>query len=69
MEGEVVFLYRILPGVGERSYGVHVARLAQLPEEVLREAQRALDELEGARPPRPRVGWSSPSSPPRIILC
>jgi DNA mismatch repair protein MutS len=45
---EVVFLYRILPGVAERSYGVHVARLAQLPEEVLVEAQRALDETERA---------------------
>ncbi len=41
-KGEVVFLYRILPGVAERSYGVHVARLAQLPEEVLREAERIL---------------------------
>lgn len=52
-KGEVVFLYRILPGVGERSYGVHVARLAQLPEEVLREAQRALDELEKGAPALP----------------
>lgn len=45
-KGEVVFLYRILPGVAERSYGVHVARLARLPEDVLREAQRTLDEVE-----------------------
>ncbi len=50
-KGEVVFLYRILPGVGERSYGIHVARLARLPEEVLQEAQRALDEVEEAAPP------------------
>lgn len=55
-KGEVVFLYRVLPGVGERSYGVHVARLARLPEEVLREAQRTLDAVENAEraPPSPR---------------
>lgn len=47
-KGEVVFLYRVLPGVGERSYGIHVARLAKLPGEVLREAQRVLDEVESA---------------------
>jgi len=45
-KGQPVFLYRILPGAAERSYGVHVARLAQLPEEVLAEAQRALDKVE-----------------------
>ncbi|MFH1610233.1 MAG: DNA mismatch repair protein MutS [Candidatus Bipolaricaulota bacterium] len=49
-KGERVFLYRILPGVAERSYGVHVARLARLPEEVLAEAQHALDEIEQAAP-------------------
>ncbi|HEU68643.1 MAG TPA: DNA mismatch repair protein MutS [Candidatus Acetothermia bacterium] len=55
-KGEVVFLYRILPGVAERSYGVHVARLARLPEEVLRDAQRTLDAVErgaAASPPSP----------------
>jgi DNA mismatch repair protein MutS len=52
-KGEVVFLYRIVPGVAERSYGVHVARLAQVPEEVLMDAQRALDELERGFPAAP----------------
>ncbi|GAB4304667.1 MAG: DNA mismatch repair protein MutS [Candidatus Bipolaricaulota bacterium] len=60
-KGEVVFLYRILPGVGERSYGIHVARLAELPEEVLREAQRALDEVESVpSPARPASGAQLP---------
>lgn len=45
-KGEVVFLHRIAPGVSERSYGLHVARLAQLPESVLREAERVLDRVE-----------------------
>ena len=42
----VVFLHRLVPGSTDRSYGVHVARLAGLPEEVLIEAERLLERLE-----------------------
>ena len=42
----VVFLHRLVPGATDRSYGVHVARLAGLPEDVLSEADRLLRELE-----------------------
>lgn len=60
-KGEVVFLYRILPGVAERSYGVHVARLARLPEEVLRNAQQVLDEVESVgSPPHVASGTQLP---------
>jgi len=45
-KGEVIFLHRVIPGVSERSYGVQVARLAELPEDVLREAERMLEHLE-----------------------
>jgi len=34
----VRFLYKVLPGVSHHSYGIHVARLAGLPEEVVRRA-------------------------------
>jgi DNA mismatch repair protein MutS len=34
----VRFLYKVLPGVSRHSYGIHVARLAGLPEEVVRRA-------------------------------
>lgn len=54
-KGEVVFLYRILPGVAERSYGIQVAKLAQLPEEILREAEAKLMQLERAGPGRHRA--------------
>jgi DNA mismatch repair protein MutS len=36
--GEVTFLYKVLPGVSSHSYGIHVARLAGLPEEVVARA-------------------------------
>src|SRR5262249_1630851 len=45
---EVVFLYRLADGGATRSYGIHVARLAGLPEPVLRRAQTLLAEAEGS---------------------
>ncbi len=45
-KGEVVFLYRVLPGVAEKSYGIQVAKLAQLPQEIMVEAQKKLADLE-----------------------
>jgi len=48
--GEVIFLHRVKSGVAERAYGVEVARLAELPPEVLSEAERILSELERAAP-------------------
>jgi DNA mismatch repair protein MutS len=46
---DVVFLHRIAPGGADRSYGIHVARLAGLPSEVTRRAEDALLDLESAR--------------------
>jgi len=43
----ITFLYRIVPGPSDKSYGVHVARRAGLPDEVVRRAQQILRELEG----------------------
>jgi DNA mismatch repair protein MutS len=54
-KGEVVFLYRILPGIAEKSYGIQVAKLAKLPPEVLREAAEKLAELERKESSPPKV--------------
>ncbi|SEN43236.1 DNA mismatch repair protein MutS [Lihuaxuella thermophila] len=45
--GKVVFLHRIVPGGADRSYGIHVAELAGLPEQVVQRAKALLSELEG----------------------
>jgi DNA mismatch repair protein MutS len=45
---EVVFLHRIVPGATDKSYGVHVARLAGLPREVVQRSQVILAELEAS---------------------
>jgi DNA mismatch repair protein MutS len=48
-EGELVFLYRVTPGVAEGSYGVYAAKLAGLPAPVVRRAEELLREYEGGR--------------------
>ncbi len=44
--GDVVFLHEVAAGTADRSYGIHVARLAGLPEPVLRRATAVLKRLE-----------------------
>ncbi|WJW80431.1 DNA mismatch repair protein MutS [Bartonella sp. TP] len=48
---EVVFLHEISKGSANRSYGIHVARLSGLPEEVLQRASEILHELETRKTP------------------
>jgi DNA mismatch repair protein MutS len=46
-EGDgIVFLYRIVPGGTDKSYGIQVARLAGLPLEVIERAKEVLRQLE-----------------------
>jgi DNA mismatch repair protein MutS len=44
----IVFLHKIVPGGADDSFGVEVARLAGLPDEVISRAGEILKELEGA---------------------
>jgi DNA mismatch repair protein MutS len=43
---DVVFLHRVVPGAADRSYGIHVARLAGVPAEVTSRAEAVLASLE-----------------------
>ena len=45
-QGDVVFLHEVAEGAADRSHGVHVARLAGLPEAVLARAEQVLHRLE-----------------------
>jgi DNA mismatch repair protein MutS len=45
-QGDVVFLHEVVKGVADRSYGIHVARLAGLPASVIRRAEEVLRRLE-----------------------
>jgi DNA mismatch repair protein MutS len=55
--GDVVFLRRIIPGGADKSYGIHVAKLAGLPKAVVHRANEVLAELED----RARAGDAGPS--------
>ncbi|MHC1576530.1 MAG: DNA mismatch repair protein MutS [Methanosarcinaceae archaeon] len=43
---DLVFLRKIVPGATDRSYGIHVARLAGVPRQVTRRAEEILDDIE-----------------------
>jgi DNA mismatch repair protein MutS len=45
-DGDVVFLRKIVAGGADRSYGIHVAKLAGLPQTVIARAQEVLAQLE-----------------------
>ncbi len=45
-DDKVTFLYRVLDGKADKSYGINVARLAHLPSSVLERAKLILDNLE-----------------------
>ena len=45
-DGEVVFLHKIMEGPADKSYGIHVAKLAGLPSSLLSHAENILTILE-----------------------
>ena len=52
---DIVFLRKIVPGGADRSYGIEVAKLAGLPESVVRRARTVLRELEESSGHRPQL--------------
>jgi DNA mismatch repair protein MutS len=60
-EDQVIFLHRIVEGGTDRSYGIHVARLAGVPRGVLDRARQLLSELSVQHVGRPRVSRSRKS--------
>jgi DNA mismatch repair protein MutS len=67
---EVIFLHRIAPGNADKSYGIHVARLAGVPEPVLTRAEEVLSTLESrhqlpvAHEPMPKLTGRKAPKPP-----
>jgi DNA mismatch repair protein MutS len=45
-KGEVIFLHKIKEGFADKSYGIHVAKLAGIPKKVIYRAQSLLEEFE-----------------------
>ncbi|MDO4570344.1 MAG: DNA mismatch repair protein MutS [Planctomycetia bacterium] len=61
---EVVFLHKIVEGAADKSYGIHVARLAGVPGEVLARARDLLEQLEAGRQNAPNTKSSDSKSSP-----
>ena len=59
--GDVIFLRKIVRGGADQSYGVEVARLAGVPDRVVRRAREILEELESGNAP---VGAAPLGGPP-----
>ena len=58
-EDHVVFLHKIVPGAADKSYGIHVARLAGVPRSVNERAKQILAQLEAEHlddQGRPKIG-------------
>jgi len=45
-DGEIVFLHKIVEGSANKSYGIHVARLAGVPDQIIHRANQILSTLE-----------------------
>jgi DNA mismatch repair protein MutS len=66
LDTEIVFLHKIAPGSAERSYGIHVARLAGVPESVLARATAVLESLEKQH--ELPVSAAPPTAPGKVTL-
>jgi DNA mismatch repair protein MutS len=43
---DIIFMHKIIPGVANRSYGIHVAKMAGIPKSVVERAEQVLEGLE-----------------------
>lgn len=79
-QGKLVFLHRVEPGPASQSYGLQVAKLAGLPSQVIKQAQKRLYDLESDRvaqqaqadlfaqePPEPVLNESIPANAQRVL--
>jgi DNA mismatch repair protein MutS len=60
----IVFLYKIVPGGTDRSYGIYAAQLAGVPSETLARARQILFELECGNPVTIKSAGKKPSRAP-----
>ena len=51
---EIVFMHKIVPGIANRSYGIHVARMAGMPASVIARAESVLLGLESQKSDIPK---------------
>ncbi len=62
-DGRVVFLHEVHPGRADKSYGIHVAELAELPNSLIDRARTILSELESEAT---KPALNEQSAPPQV---
>lgn len=68
-EEEIVFLHKIVDGGTDRSYGIHVARLAGVPRELIDRARRILQDIEeDSEDLAPRLAGRNERQPSRPVI-
>lgn len=65
-EKDIIFLHKVIPGVADRSYGLHVARMAGMPQNVLYRAGNLLHILERQELKFPAVSQKDLFSDPSV---
>lgn len=60
-DGDLVFLHQMQPGPADKSYGIHVAKLAGMPPALLQRADVILQQLEQQAADAPVVGAQTPA--------
>ncbi|TYA97592.1 DNA mismatch repair protein MutS [Lactobacillus sp. SL9-6] len=63
-DGDLVFLHQMQPGPADKSYGIHVAKLAGMPTKLLQRAEVILTDLEQSAANQPVAAASQSSSAP-----
>lgn len=59
---QIIFLRKLVPGGTNRSYGIQVARLAGIPESVIRRSKKILARIESHAPTGSHASGNSPSA-------
>ncbi len=65
-DGNVTFLRKVRPGAAENSYGIHVARLAGVPQEVIDRANTILAHIQAVAEGRPVLDAPPPAPAPAV---
>jgi DNA mismatch repair protein MutS len=65
--GNLIFLRKIVPGSADDSYGIEVAKLAGVPEAIIKKAKQYLAELESTNAPLPMTATAD-AAPEQVSL-
>ncbi|SDJ70838.1 DNA mismatch repair protein MutS [Sediminibacillus albus] len=64
-QGNVIFLHQIQPGAADESYGIHVAKLAELPPDLITRASEILQQFENNDKSMVKKSEKDPGLPPQ----